>query len=382
MRMGCALSAGLVFVLVLVLICGGCGVGSQTETKAPSANTVAVTFQPNNGDATVVLNVEKGALIQGAPVPEKRACEFIGWYLNEETPWDLSADTVEETMMLTAKWKLAADAYERDPNAGTRAEGTQIRIMSYNVRIPIGDNMPISPERDVGVLHTTQAYLPDVLALQEFPIEWNYAFRNVFADTDYRLVSGDNPTINGLEANCNLAYNTKVLNLVEFDSFGYMVTDSPKARVLTWALFETKDASKQRFLVTTTHWSLTEEMRVLQGKELAKWILKTQEKYKVPIIAVGDYNSYEGDGSYVALVGGASLQDAKYTAAKRGLVGLTHYSGVKYFDDKVNVYACIDHILHTSDVEVLYYDTVIDMETLKSSDHNPVYADIKFPPAG
>jgi len=75
------------------------------------------------------------------------------------------------------------------------------------------------------------------------------------------------------------------------------------------------------------------------------------------------------------------MKDAKYNALKRGLVASTYHSspsGDSYPEEKVNSVLSIDHIVYTDDVEALYYDTIIDEETLKSSDHNPIYADFKF----
>jgi len=90
------------------------------------------------------------------------------------------------------------------------------------------------------------------------------------------------------------------------------------------------------------------------------------------------------------------LTDVKYAAAVRGLAGETHHRGdgtgsrddltsgfwklgtVSFRDPLINTYVCIDHIFYTHGMEALYYDTVINEEVLNISDHNPIYADLKF----
>jgi len=387
----------LCLLLNLTLLCGGC-----------KPNTVEVTFQPNNGDPVVTVNVEKGALIENAPTPKKRACNFLGWYQGE-TAWDLATNTVSESITLTAKWTLSEDAFEKDPNAGTRAEGTDIRVCSFNILSPeAGAKLPIAG-RDTGFLHFTQEYLPDVIALQEFNSQWYAAFANTFQDTEYQLVNADNHAIGKYNVNVTLAYRTSALTLMRCDSYSYQVSDNKSARTVTWALFEKKDGSKQQFIALSTHWSsVSQAERDAEALELATWVNALKKKHNVPVVVMGDLNAYEQDGNqfalssykssacYHTLMEKASLTDVKYAAAVRGLAGETHHRGdgtgsrddltsgfwklgtVSFRDPLINTYVCIDHIFYTHGMEALYYDTVINEEVLNISDHNPIYADLKF----
>jgi len=254
-----------------------------------------------------------------------------------------------------------------------------------------------------GLISLLKDYKPDVIAFQEFNKDWQIDYRNKLADTDYRLISGDGMTIKGTSTNITIGYNAATLTLLEYDRHAYMVE-----RSLTWALFETKDEAKQQFIAISTHWSLTTEARNYQGKEMPTVIKKLQNEYKVPVVVMGDLNTYEVNGnqfrlssyddseSYHILVKNAELSDAKYAAAKRGLAGETFHRGdgtgsrddltsgfwklgpVSFGDSLVDTYVSIDHILYTKELEALYYDTVIDEEILYTSDHNPIYADLKF----
>ena len=90
------------FLSVLAMLLCACA-GQPSETTAPTESvpdTVEVTFQPNNGDALTVFSVKKGTTAPEAPVPEKRACVFSGWYMGE-TKWDPSAP-VEADVTVTA----------------------------------------------------------------------------------------------------------------------------------------------------------------------------------------------------------------------------------------------------------------------------------------
>ena len=377
----------LCWLLALALGLGCCGCGSQapaTETTpsesqpAPLQDPVKVTLQPNNGDAATVLQVEQGTLVQDLPIPTKRACAFVGWTQGDDL-WD-AARPIEKAVTLIARWTLSSNAFRKDPNAGVRAEGTALRVCSFNTLLPtVGSKVPVAG-RDASLFNMVTAYKPDVIAFQEFNAEWADGFRTVFAGTDYRLISGDSSKVNGKTVNCTLVYNASVLTLVEYDSFPYAASDSKVSRVLTWALFETTGEAKNRFIATTTHWALTEEQRVEEAIELADWIKSTQAHHNVPIIAMGDYNSRDGASSYSKLMRQASLKDAKYAAEKRGLVGLTHHgrSASSYTDDKINIVASIDHIFYTDGLKPLYYDTVLDEESLLTSDHCPIYVDFRF----
>jgi len=363
----------LCLLLNTMLLCCGC-----------TPEMVEVTFQPNNGDAVATVKVEKGLAIDtnldGIPVPQKRACEFVGWYLNagEETEkaWDFATDTVSEPITLTAKWKLTEDAYELDPNASVRAEGTDIRVCSYNVLLDKFES--VTPDRDKGLRNMILNYGMDVIAMQEYDAMWFSAFQSIFPENEYEMVTGDSPTFRGELITSTIAYRTSTLTLLDYGHHLYL---DGSGRAFSWGLFETKDESKQQFIATSTHLALVDDGRIFQATDFARQLKKVLEKYPVPVIAMGDYNSSERLPSYSRLLTETGFQDGKYTALKRGLTGITSKNGLgtdSFLDDKVNTYESIDHILCSDGIQVLYYDTIIDTEVLKTSDHVPIYADIKF----
>jgi len=371
----------LVLALSVILLCCACA-GLPSETAAPTEttapDTVTVTYQPNNGDPTSVFTVEKGSAAPEAPTPEKRACVFSGWYVGE-TKWDPSAP-VEADVTVSARWALAENAFDPDPNAGIRAEGTDLRVCSFNTLSPsVGSNIPVSPDRDTAFKELIDIYAPDIVALQEQGENWFYALRSIFADTDYQMITGKYPSFAGLSSTNNMAYNSAVLELLDANIYEYFV-----GRNMVWAVFETKDEAKQQFIAVSTHWTTIEDDngRVLQAREMLKQISKIRENYpNALVIAMGDFNSWDSYGSYKTVLTEGNLRDAKYAAAKRGLTAATSHASLKtksFTEEKINTAECIDHIFLSEGIVSLYYDTIIDERIYVASDHCPIYADIQF----
>lgn len=372
----------LALVLSLILLCCACA-GQPSETAAPetteSAPTTAeVTFQPNNGDPVTVFTVEKGTAAPEAPTPQKRACLFTGWYVGE-TKWDPSAP-VEADVTVTARWALAENAFDPDPNAGTRAEGTDLRVCSFNTLSPsVGSMVPVSPERDAAFMEMINAYSPDIIALQEQGESWFNALTSAFSGTDYKLITGKYPSFAGISSTNNMAYNSAALELLDAYIHEYFV-----GRNMVWAVFETKDEAKQQLIAVSTHWTTIEDDngRVLQAREMLGQIGKLKEKYpSALVIAMGDFNSWDSYGSYKTVLTEGNMQDAKYAAVKRGLTAATSHASLKtksFTEEKINTAECIDHIFLSEGIESLYYDTIIDQRIFVASDHCAIYADIQF----
>ena len=368
------------FLSVLAMLLCACA-GQPSETTAPTESvpdTVEVTFQPNNGDALTVFTVKKGTTAPEAPVPEKRACVFSGWYMGE-TKWDPSAP-VEADVTVTARWALAEDAFAPDPNAGKRAEGTDLRVCSFNTLLSsVGSMAPVSPKRDAAFQEMVSIYGPDIIALQEQGSDWFDALLGVFSGTDYKLITGKYPSFGGGSTANNMAYNSAVLELLEANLYEYIV-----GRNMVWAVFETKDDAKQQLIAVSTHWTTIEDDngRVLQAREMLKQIGKIKEKYpNALVIAMGDFNSWDSYGSYKTVLTEGSMHDAKYSAKKRGLTAATSHASLKtksFTEEKINTAECIDHIFLSEGIESLYYDTIIDERIYVASDHCAIYADIQF----
>ncbi len=357
-----------------LLLCCAC-----REPPVENTNTIEVTFVLKNGSPDIVLNVPEGSVITNAPVPEKRACKFTGWYHGDNIDWDLEKDVVTKPITLRAKWELLPEAAVRDPNAGVRAEGTDIRVCTFNVLKSQAKNATPIADRIDYMVDFLKDYQMDIIALQEFCGTWKDAFRDNAAALNYSLVSFS--MSDPASAFNDIAYRTDKLAVIDCGKYAYELIGGDTYDFV-WAMFETKDDAKQRFILTNHAWSWNNlEHRIAQSELMAEWVNKQRELHNVPILSLGDYNDLEKSKPCVSFLKETGMLDAKYTAEKRGLVGRSYHDvpeAGSFPESNINIELCIDQIFYTDDLSALYYDMVIDDDTLMISDHNPVYADIKF----
>ena len=117
-----------------------------------------------------------------------------------------------------------------------------------------------------------------------------------------------------------------------------------------------------------------------------------------PLVMSGDYNALDSEESIITILRDNNLTDSKNANATGTVCGTFHlgngmFNGTRnpivpehwlrgrtsVTPDNVKTTECIDHILLSSEIESLYYDTVHDDDALDSSDHMPIYCDLKFP---
>ena len=89
----------------------------------PHDTHALVTFNTNGGDtANTQIYALKGQMVSEAIPPEKKDCEFVGWYDNKACtgePWDFTTDRVSSDMTLYAKFIPAQFTITFDPQGGT-----------------------------------------------------------------------------------------------------------------------------------------------------------------------------------------------------------------------------------------------------------------------
>lgn len=89
----------------------------------PHDTHALVTFNTNGGDtANTQIYALKGQMVSEAIPPEKKDCEFVGWYDNKACtgePWDFTTDRVSSDMTLYAKFIPAQYTITFDPQGGT-----------------------------------------------------------------------------------------------------------------------------------------------------------------------------------------------------------------------------------------------------------------------
>lgn len=267
-----------------------------------------------------------------------------------------------------------------------RAEGTQLRVMSFNMLVHIagwgGTPVPPRAKMFLGMLDT---YLPDIIGAQEVCSDWH----RILADNlpaQYRALHAK---INAFSYNKTpLIYNADTLELLESGYEPYSVGDNNGCRAVTWGVFRIR-ATGQKIVVTSTHLDLirpgkVEQERTIMMQQTAELLALTEQleqTYSCPVLACGDYNSMEradaldseGNplGEYAAAdvyaVLAQGMQDIKYTD------GLAVHS---YVEDAFE--PTWDHIFVRGNV-IPHAFYVLSHELYKQmSDHFPIVADVSI----
>ena len=268
----------------------------------------------------------------------------------------------------------------------TLAEGADMRVMSFNILCELWNTKAVIPGRELPVLASIYAYKPDILGLLEVSDGWYDVLEPFFASNGFYAIA-DKKTDQGVTNFSPLIYNTETMTLLEHGVETFSVGDE-RLRVLSWGYFERK-SDGERFIAINTHWNVgdaDDEQKtadqVTQATEMAEFVLAMKAKYNCPIITTGDYNNrYEEKfepkeiplKTYIDLSG---MKDSReYAKVANHSYKTTHtlFTECHRWDG-----AAIDHIFVSSDVEVLFYNILIDDYQRYASDHNPIYADIKL----
>ena len=261
-------------------------------------------------------------------------------------------------------------------------EGADVRIMSYNVlspdwlhfdksKTPIGD-------RHERLTNMVLTYMPDVIGLQESTSRWHKAFKPLLIDTGLYGITNRQSHADGFKyCACPILYNPLTVQVVE--EYLIDLDKHSDCRVFAVTVFE-KLSDGSRFVVTNTHpapWDEPENyarnwatMTEIAAEQLAKFA-------DLPMIMVGDYNTYEQMAEFPALLETLGVKNAK-TEAETMAQNVSTYIGWqgKMADYERPTPYVLDHILINDNVAVKLYDVVVDHEADQASDHLPIYADI------
>lgn len=256
----------------------------------------------------------------------------------------------------------------------TLANGADLRIMSFNILAELWDDdaKATLPGRDKNVANILLTYLPDVVALQENTPMWYGLLEERLAGV-YEYAIYKSPS--GAPCYTTIMYNTLTTELIECTAKLYTTRNSSSSRVLTIARMRRK-ADGAEFIVTNTHWDITDDKRQAQLPENTTWINELQEQYNVPIFACGDYNSNEKD-LFKNFLQNTKMTDPRYTAETIVNPGRTTHTLTYNPDGNANT-LCIDHIAVREGQNVLFYNRLTLKEALTASDHCPIYIDVKL----
>lgn len=253
------------------------------------------------------------------------------------------------------------------------AEGANLRVMSFNILCELWNELAGIPGRELPVIAPIFTYKPDILGLQEVSDGWYKALDPLLGPT-YAIV--DSKTQLYKTNFSPLAYNTETLKLLEHGVLDLKVGGNG-LRVVSWGYFERK-SDGARFLAMNTHWNVSADAaeRTAQSKEMAEFVVTMKAKYNCPVITTGDYNTRASDTQFELYVSTSGLRDACLNAkVANRMIKTTH---TLFSESTRGEGEAIDHIFASSEVELLYYNVLIDPCLAPSSDHYPIYADVKL----
>ena len=278
-------------------------------------------------------------------------------------------------LLVPASFSEKKSAYKTDDKAEL-AEGADIRIMSFNLLCELWDDkVPIEEiGRHDSVMAILSYYAPDVVGLQEMSDKWYTAldkkFGSWYAFTDRKNEKGQTNF-------STLAYNTEKVKLIEHGTKIFSQGNNTKLRLATWGLFE-RIADGRRFVVMTTHWDLgrNPQYQEVHSKEMAEIAVSLKNRFNLPVITTGDYNANESTVYIKNFLSKTGFHEAKYTADEIKLACKTYHTfGVSVSTAPAD---SIDHIFGSPDAKFLFYTVVVSQLAINSSDHCPIYADVKL----
>jgi uncharacterized repeat protein (TIGR02543 family) len=117
------------------------GAGDMTLYGQWTLNTYAVTFDPQNGDATSTQTVAYGNKVTEPTAPVKDGYTFAGWF-NGASVWDFANDAVSGDMTLTAHWTAIDYTVTFDADGGTPTPDAQ--TVAYGNKV----TQPADPAKD------------------------------------------------------------------------------------------------------------------------------------------------------------------------------------------------------------------------------------------
>ena len=260
-------------------------------------------------------------------------------------------------------------------DAAELAEDADIRVMSYNL---LYSTEHLVEDRIGNLLNILGYYKPDVIGLQEISAGSNagwheYIQDSLCADEIYLKACKSSDSVSALMT--TFLYNPDTVKLI--DEYVIDLEEASNIRVLCVAVFE-RLADGQRFVVTNTHPAPYGSGNYAPNLQTMLTAAKAElEKYAdLPVIMVGDFNTEEEVAEYQTIMNTLGVVDSKY-AAETMVRAYNTWSGFGVEPVEGSDY-CIDHIFVNGNVDTKLYNIVIDHDVENTSDHIPLYADLKL----
>lgn len=304
--------------------------------------------------------------------------------------YDALYNTIREakdTLALENGWSVSGDITASDDAEIARSltiDG-DVRVMFHNVWSGAVHN------RDAMESSLYLAYMPDVLGMQEIS-------PSVRSSNLFNLIAHEYTEVPAKATNKSgnnyvpIVYRANRVELIDYGWHLYDDKAGDQSKSVTWAIFKDKTTGCQ-FGVANTHFYWTGDdkgkaARLIDAAEILQVVADAQAKHNVPFIIGGDLNCRISAEPQLNLMK-AGWKNAQRAASvyKSNTKGHHAYAPL---DPLTNLYSngplpsgdystAIDHIYTCGDgLEVRVFNTLLHRYSLDSSDHCPIYVDVKF----
>lgn len=309
--------------------------------------------------------------------------------------YDLMYDALHEvfydainSLEIKNGWSVTGDITKSGDEEITRSltRDGDIRIMYHNIW-SIGDAL----NRDDMEAALFLAYMPDALGMQEVNEKMRKSDLFKLLAHEYTEVPAKATNKSGNNY-VPIVYRAERLELIDYGWHLYDDKAGDQSKSVTWAVFRDKATGKQ-FGMANTHFYWTSDdkgkaARLIDAAEIAQVVANAQAKYPVPFIIGGDLNCRTSSEPQINLMkGGWKNAHNTATGYRSNTKGHHAYAPL---DPLTNLYSngplpsgnydtAIDHIyICGAGLEVRVFNTLLHRYSLDSSDHCPIYVDVKF----
>ncbi|MBO7376066.1 MAG: hypothetical protein J6V01_03080 [Clostridia bacterium] len=275
---------------------------------------------------------------------------------------------------LTDGFKMSG-VWAEDSEGMPRAEGTDLRIISFNILTEKWGGDATSPRAELlGVM--LENYRPDAIGIQEVCEIWHRMIP--YYCGDYKHICTTRP--DGVTNYSTILYDSTKYDVVDSGVIPYSMTANVWCRNMGWAVFCDK-SGKTVFGLISTHWDFDNaendrsKYRKVQAEEISRQVAIMAGKYGCPVFTTGDYNCIQSSESMTYFRSINNMWCSKFDSKTYYNV----YGSCTSLHSPVSPTGnSIDFVFGTKDTECLGNMIIVNCKTQDISDHRPVLADIRI----
>ncbi len=257
-----------------------------------------------------------------------------------------------------------------------KAENTDIRIMSFNIRcLSVGND---TWQDRIGIVSETMLTSgADSIGIQEGTPEWMATLKDTVSEK-YAFVGQGRDGVDEGEYSA-IFYLKDKYNVI--DSGTFWLSETPEEisygwgascrRICTWAILENIETGEQ-YVHMNAHF---DHISISARNNSAKLITERSKNFgDLPIVFTADMNAQEGSSAYDTMVTSGVFKDSKYQAADTMDYLTYHDTKPQNHDGDI-----LDYVMSNDKLTATKYRVVTEgVDGRYVSDHFPVYADFQI----